>query len=191
VCTGWQNVFNFATLKLKPMDELLDLLKYTVPALVVFVACFFILKKFMDNEYRKQMLELRKANQNYTTPLRLQAYERMVLFLERVSLNNLVSRVQKRGMSAKQLQSDLIITVRTEFEHNLSQQIYVSQTSWDSVKLAKEEVIKVINIAATQVKDDAIGAELAQKIFEILIKLESSPTQMAITTIKKEVRQLF
>ena len=173
------------------MEELLDLLKYTVPALVVFVACFFILKKFMDNEYRKQLLELRKANQNYTTPLRLQAYERMILFLERVSLNNLVSRVQKRGMSAKQFQSDLIVTVRTEFEHNLSQQIYVSQAAWDTVKLAKEEVIKVINVSATQVKDDATSAELSQKIFEILLKLEVSPTQMAISTIKKEVRQLF
>lgn len=173
------------------MEELLDLLKYTVPALVVFVACFFILKKFMDNEYRKQLLELRKANQNYTTPLRLQAYERMVLFLERVSLNNLVSRVQKRGMSAKQFQSDLIVTVRTEFEHNLSQQIYVSQTAWETVKLAKEEVIKVINVSATQVRDDATSAELSQKIFEILLKLEVSPTQMAISTIKKEVRQLF
>ena len=133
----------------------------------------------------------RKANQNYTTPLRLQAYERMILFLERVSLNNLVSRVQKRGMSAKQFQSDLIITVRTEFEHNLSQQIYVSQAAWDTVKLAKEEVIKVINVSATQVKDDATSAELSQKIFEILLKLEVSPTQMAISTIKKEVRQLF
>ncbi|MGE0561764.1 MAG: hypothetical protein AB7O47_08105 [Flavobacteriales bacterium] len=173
------------------MEELLDLLKYTVPALVVFVACFFILKKFMDNEYRKQLLELRKANQNYTTPLRLQAYERMILFLERVSINNLVSRVQKRGMSAKQFQSDLIITVRTEFEHNLSQQIYVSSTAWETVKLAKEEVIKIINVSATQVRDDATSAELSQKIFEILLKLEVSPTQMAISTIKKEVRQLF
>jgi hypothetical protein len=173
------------------MDELLDLLKYTVPALVVFVACFFILKKFMDNEYRKQMLELRKANQNYTTPLRLQAYERMLLFMERVSLNNLVSRVLKQGMTARQLQSDLIVTVRAEYEHNLTQQIYVSANSWDAVKLAKEEVIKIINIAATQVAPDAKGAELSQKIFEILMKLEVSPTQVAINQIKKEVRQLF
>jgi hypothetical protein len=173
------------------MDELLDLLKYTVPALVVFVACFFILKKFMDNEYRKQMLELRKANQNYTTPLRLQAYERMLLFMERVSLNNLVSRVLKQGMTARQLQSDLIVTVRAEYEHNLTQQIYVSANSWDAVKLAKEEVIKIINIAATQVAPDAKGAELSQKIFEILMKLEVSPTQVAINQIKKEVRHLF
>jgi hypothetical protein len=183
----------FLTLQTKNiiMDEFLDLLKYTVPALVVFVACFFILKKFMDNEYRKQMLELRKANQNYTTPLRLQAYERMILFLERVSLNNLVSRVSKPGISARQLQSDLIITIRTEFEHNLTQQIYVSSAAWDTVKLAKEEVIKVINIAATQVKDDAKGVELSQKIFELLMKLEASPTSIAIATIKKEARQFF
>lgn len=173
------------------MEDFLELLKYTVPALVVFISCFLILKKFMDNEYRKQMLELRKSNQNYTTPLRLQAYERMVLFLERVSLNNLVSRVSKPGISSRQLQSDLIFTIRTEFEHNLTQQIYVSSSAWETVKLAKEEIIKVINIAATQVNDDAKGVELSQKIFELLIKLETSPTNIAIATLKKEVRQFF
>lgn len=173
------------------MEDFLEILKYTVPALVVFGATFLILKKFMDNEYRKQMLDLRKANQKIATPLRLQAYERLILFLERVSLNNMVSRVHKHGMSAKLLQSSLIQTVRSEYEHNITQQVYVSSTTWDTVKIAKEEVIKIINIAATQVKDDATGMELSQKIFEIIMKLEASPTQLAVNQLKKEIRQLF
>lgn len=173
------------------METLLEILKYTVPAFIVFISCFFILKKFMDNEYRKQMLELRKANQNYTTPLRLQAYERLILFLERVSLNNLMARVRQPNMSAKQFQSDLITTIRVEFEHNLSQQIYISTTVWDTVKIGKEEIIKVINISASQVSSEATAVELSQKIMEILFKLEISPTQLAINQIKKEVRQLF
>lgn len=173
------------------MDTFLELLKYTVPSLIMFVATYLILKKFMDNEYRKQMLELRKANQKIATPLRLQAYERLILFLERVSLNNIVSRVNRQGMDAKLLQSSLIQTIRTEFEHNISQQVYVSATIWDTTKIAKEEVIKIINIAATQLPPNATNAELSKKIFDIVLKLESSPTQIAINQVKKEIRQLF
>lgn len=173
------------------METFLELLKYVVPAFIMFLATYLILKKFMDNEYRKQMLELRKANQKIATPLRLQAYERLVLFLERISLNNMVARVQKPGMNAKLLHSSLIITVKAEYEHNISQQIYVSATAWDTIKISKEEVIKVINIAFSQMKEDASGAELSKQIFEILMKLEASPTQIASMQIKKEVRQLF
>ena len=173
------------------MDTFLELLKYTVPSLIMFAATYLILKKFMDNEYRKQMLELRKANQKIATPLRLQAYERLILFLERVSINNLVSRVNRQGMDAKLLHSSLIQTVRTEFEHNISQQVYVSGTIWDRTKLAKEEVIQIINMAFSKMPKDANGAQLSKQIFEILMKLESTPTQVAINQVKKEVRQLF
>lgn len=173
------------------MNELFEIAKYSIPALVVFVATFLILKKFMDNEYRKQLLEIRKSNSNYTTPLRMQAYERMLLFMERISLNNLVSRVAVQGMTARQLQSDLIVTIRAEYEHNLTQQLYVSSEIWDSIKLTKEKVIKIINIATVQVGSDATGSELSKKVFEILLSLESSPTQVAINQIKKEVSQYF
>ena len=82
-------------------------------------------------------------------------------------------------------------TMRAEYEHNLTQQIYVSSGVWDSIKLAKEEVIKIINIATVQVGSDATGSELSKKVFEILLSLESSPTQVAINQIKKEVSQYF
>jgi len=173
------------------MDEIIELLKYTVPSLVVFVATYFIMKKFMDNEYRKQMVELRKGSQKVVTPLRLQASERLVLFLERISLNNLVARVNRSGMDAKWLQTSLIQTVRHEFEHNLTQQLYISGTTWETIRTSKEEIIKVINIAASQVPKDATSLELAQKIFEIMTKLENSPTQHALDVVKKEVRQFF
>lgn len=173
------------------MDSVLELLKYTVPALVVFVAAFLIMKKFMDNEYRKQMLELRKANQKIATPLRLQAYERLTLFVERVALNNLVARVHKQGMSAKLLQAELVRTIRMEYEHNLTQQVYVSGNVWQTVKLVKEEIIKIINLSAAQMPDNASGAQLSTHIFETLMKLETPPTNIASDQIKKEIRQLF
>ena len=173
------------------MEEVLDIAKYVVPSLVVFVATYFVMKKFTDNEYRKLMLEMRRGNQKMITPLRLQSYERLVLFLERVSPNNLVMRVHKQGMSAKLLQAELVKTIKQEYEHNLTQQIYISSSGWEGVRTAKEEVIKVINIAGTQMKDNATGVELGQKIFEIMMQLENSPTRIAINMLKKEIKQFY
>lgn len=173
------------------MQEVLDIAKYILPSLVVLVATLLIIKKFMDAEQRKQLYEVRKENQKATTPLRLQAYERIVLFLERISPENLVLRVHKPGMSAKLLQANLIITIKTEFEHNVAQQIYISSSSWEVVKKVKEDIIRAINIAADNLDDNATGVELGQKLFEVMSKLEKSPTHVAIGILKNEIRQLF
>lgn len=173
------------------MEDFLDILKYTIPAFIVFLATYFVMKKFMDVEYRKQMLAMRKEGQKTITPLRLQAFERVILFLERIAPNNLVLRVHKPGMSAKLLQVELLKAINDEFNHNLTQQIYISSSSWESVKKAKDEVVKVINIAGTQMSDTSTGSNLGQKIFEIMMKLEKSPTQIAIHILKNEIRQLF
>jgi len=173
------------------MDTVLELLKYILPSFITFGATYFVLKKFLDNEHRKQLLLLRKETQNDTTPLRLQAFERLVLFLERISLDKLVLRVHKPGMSAKLLQAELNRNINEEFNHNLAQQIYMSTTTWEIIRKAKDESLKAIAIASTQVPPNANGMDLAQKIFEIMSKLEGSPTQVAINQIKKEIRQLF
>lgn len=173
------------------MESLLEMLKYVMPSLVVFATAYFLIQKFMDNEYRKQLLLVRKENINITTPLRLQAYERLILLLERISLNNLIVRVHQPGMSAKLLKDVLNQSVQTEFEHNIAQQVYISSTSWAHVRKTKDDIVKIINLAATQMNDKSTGADLGKKIGEILIKMEVSPSHATITILKKEVRQLF
>jgi hypothetical protein len=173
------------------METFLEILKYVLPSFVVFGATYFVMNKFLDTEHRKQMVQLRQENQKITTPLRLQAYERLVLFLERISMDKLVLRVSKPGMSSKLLQTDLIRTIQQEFEHNLTQQLYTSNTAWDTVKKAKDESMKIINLAGAQMKPDSNAVELGQKIFEIMTKLDKSPSQIAILILKKEIRQLF
>jgi len=173
------------------METFLELLKYILPSFITFGATYFVMNKFLDTEHRKQLLLLRQENQKITTPLRLQAYERLVLYLERIAMDKIVLRISKPEMSAKLLQSNLMRTIQQEFDHNLTQQLYTSNTSWETVKKAKDESLKVIKIAGTQMKPDAIGAELGQKIFEIMMKLDKSPSQIAILILKKEIRQLF
>lgn len=173
------------------MEDILDIFKYILPSVVTFLAAYNIIKAFLDREYKNKLMDLRMQNQSTITPIRLQAYERMTLFLERISLTQLVSRVHKSGMSARLLQSEMVKTIRAEFEHNLSQQIYITQQTWNSVKTAKEETIRAINIASTKVPDDASGLDLINVIFELVTKVEKLPTDIALEQLKLEAKQTF
>jgi hypothetical protein len=173
------------------MEDFLDILKYILPSGIVFATAFFLLRSFLENENRKKMLDMKITQQNSTLPVRLQAYERIILLLERISPGSLVMRVTQPGMTAFQLQTALIQNVRDEFEHNVAQQIYISPTAWDLTKNAKEETIKLINIAASKLKDTATALDLGSVIFELSAQTDKLPVSNAIDYIKKEVRQLF
>jgi hypothetical protein len=133
----------------------------------------------------------KRESQGLTTPIRLQAYERLTLFLERITPGNLISRVHKSGMSAKLLQAELLKAIRTEYEHNLAQQIYISPGAWELIKNAKEETIKLINTAAINVSDEASGVDLGKLVLEVSMSIEKMPTQIALDYLKQESRQLF
>lgn len=126
-----------------------------------------------------------------TIPVRLQAYERVILFLERTSLQNLILRTQKQGMSARTLQALMVQTIRSEFDHNITQQVYISNNAWSIVKRTKEENIKFINATAAKMKDDASSNDLAMNLLKIIANAENTPNDVAVELIKKEVRRLF
>src|SRR5687767_3540051 len=101
---------------------IMDVIKFTIPAALVVAAIYVLLKRFFENEERKRYYELRNNTQKTVLPIRLQAYERLALLLERLSVNNLILRVKKPGMSAADLMGALLQEIRAEFDHNLSQQ---------------------------------------------------------------------
>ena len=173
------------------MQELYEILKYTLPSIIVFVAVFFVLKKFLDNEYRKSVFDLRKSNLKLITPIRLQAYERSALFLERIGMENLITRVTQPKMSAEQLHVTLITSIRSEYEHNLSQQIYMSSDAWDAVKGAREETVKIIHTAMAAIKAQGAAIDLTTSIFTLLESVDVPPNRKAIEILKIEVRRLF
>jgi len=173
------------------MDPFIELLKIIIPAIIVFLTSFYMIKNFLDNEAKKRLMELKNSSKDLLTPIRLQAYERVVLFLERISPNSLVIRVNRPTLTSRQLHSELIIAIRTEFEHNLSQQIYMSSGAWDMVKNAKEEITKLVNLVSMKVPESAPSNELAQLLLEATSRLSKLPTAMAIEYIKKEIGQNF
>ena len=174
------------------MDAFFEILRIILPATAVFVAAYLIVKGFLDNEQKRREQEYRRGSQATITPLRLQAYERVVILLERTNPNTLVVRVNKQGFTSHQLHLELIKTIKGEYEHNLSQQIYMSYGAWELVKNAKEEIIKLINISATKVPHDAPGNDLAMMILNVTANLgKKLPNEVAIDYIKKEVSQTF
>jgi hypothetical protein len=173
------------------LSILFDILKFLLPSVFVFAAGYFTVKKFLDTESKRRLAEIRLAHQNVVTPMRLQAYERMSIFLERINPNVLITRTYKSGMSSRLLQSELTKMIRTEFEHNLSQQIYMSNHSWEMVKTAKEEITKLVNISSSKLPATATGVELSQTILQISQQIEKLPTQVALEYIKKEIGQIF
>ena len=173
------------------MNDFLEIIKLTIPGLLVLAATVFLVKKHLENSQRDKVLELKTNAQKEILPRRLQAYERMVLFLERISPNSLIMRVHKAGMSAKLLQAELTKAIRDEYEHNLAQQVYISPESWNKAKTAKEEMIQLINISVSKVNEDSTGIELAQKIFEMATALGTLPTESAILYLKKEIQKYF
>ena len=122
----------------------------------------------------------------HALPLRLQAYERLALFTERISPGALVLRLHKSSMSSGSLHSALISTIREEFGHNVTQQIYVSDKAWSKVMKAKEETIRLINLSYEQTGNVNSGTELSRKIFENTAKLSHTPSQEAMQAIKEE-----
>ncbi|MBC7382540.1 MAG: hypothetical protein H7296_06020 [Bacteroidia bacterium] len=169
----------------------LEITKYLIPALIVFVITYYQFKIFFDTEYQKRMIDLKSEQGKTMQPLRLQAYERCVLLMERMSPESLVIRIHKPGISASQLKMELIAAINSEFNHNLSQQLYISAQVWQVIRVVKEEMVNLINTAYSDLGPNAVGLDLSKAIFEELIKIEIIPTHKALTFLKKEFDLIF
>lgn len=173
------------------MEIISDILKITIPALIVFLTAWLVLRSMMKNEQEKRRQELILQGSRTVTPIRLQAYERIVLFLERISLESLLVRVSSPGATAAQLHSALLSTIRSEFEHNLSQQIYMSPQAWEVVRNARSNLIKIINSTYEKMQPQATGMELSKSLLESVMEMDVEPTRAAIDFIKAEVGRMI
>jgi hypothetical protein len=173
------------------MEALADILKITIPALIVFLTPYFLLRNMIRNDQDKRRQELILQNSRTVTPIKLQAYERIVLFLERISLESMLLRVSTSEMTATQLHSVLLTAIRSEFEHNLSQQIYMSQQAWEVARNARSNMIKIINSEAEKMAPDSTGIALSKQLLERIMELDKEPTRVAIEFIKAEVGRML
>ena len=168
------------------LDTLLEILKLTIPGLIVFITVYFVLRQFLANQYQSRLIELKKEQQGITLPLRLQAYERLTLLCERITIPSLIIRLRKDAMMAKDLQLSLMVAIQQEFEHNLSQQLYVSPELWEIVCIAKDETVNTLNRVLIQMDENASGLDFSRELFAHLANQKVLPLDKALLAIKKE-----
>ncbi|WP_067034549.1 hypothetical protein [Allomuricauda sp. CP2A] len=169
-------------------DDILQLFAYLLPAVVTGAIAFYFFRLHTRNEDGRRRFLLHKDSQKETLPVRLQAYERMALFLERIAINSLVVRVAPKGKDKRDYENLLIKQVETEFEHNLSQQIYMSEECWNIIKAAKNATIQIIRSAGMSETDspDKLREDILNQTME-----KQSPSNTALAFVKKEVSELW
>ena len=173
------------------MEFLIDFLKIVAPACIVLTGMFLVIKTLITKDLNKNIIEVKSKSVEVVLPIRLQAYERMCLFLERISPNNLIIRVNLRATTATELHQMLLFEIREEYNHNLSQQLYMSTQVWSSIRAAMEEIIININHAASTIDPEAKSVELAKAIFETVMQNKSDPTGYALQLVKDEIATIF
>ncbi|MBL7754523.1 MAG: hypothetical protein JNM44_08600 [Chitinophagaceae bacterium] len=174
------------------LQQILEILKYVLPAVVVLVAAYLIVNKFLVGEMQQKQLALFGQHAQYTIQVRLQAYERLTIFVERMHPTNLISRHYIREMSAQDVQLAMVRAIRDEYEHNLSQQIYVSREVWQTVKAVMEQEITMLNRIGSNFAMGAPSADFVKALSEYVVNTESTmPTAIALETIDREAKKLL
>lgn len=166
-----------------------ELLKYVI----LFGGVFYLLRYYLEKTEKPAPVQPIRENGNSSVilPLRLQAYERFVLFLERIHPSNLVMRLNNQELTASQLQSLVVRTIREEFDYNLSQQLYISPGLWDLIRNAKEESIAMVNQATSELPENAMSGDLVKSIFSLALSRGKLPVEAALDEIKRELQRSF
>ena len=155
-----------------------------VSAMAVIIAVISLLRRPQQN-----IIQPDKIN---TTPLRLQAYERLVLLTERIALPNLISRLNQPGISALEMKIILTENIKHEFEYNSTQQLYVNQSGWNAVSNLKEQNIMLINRVAASLPLNASAADLNKKIMElVLAQPDGALHDLVLKELNHEAKKLM
>jgi hypothetical protein len=188
------------------METLITVLIDAIPLLIIAGLVLYIFHEYMRfvNERDKRLAILNSKIESPTSPsdtpvpssdfavkLRLQAAERFVLYLERIEPGRLVMRSHHNGMSAKMLQNEMLKSIREEFDHNLSQQIYISENAWNLIKGAKDEMTKFITATGEGMKPDATSIDFSRKMFQAASNVEKLPGDVALEYLRHETNGLF
>ncbi|HKK75675.1 MAG TPA: hypothetical protein VJ953_11430 [Saprospiraceae bacterium] len=173
------------------LATLLEIIKITVPALVVFLTVKYLMQGYLNKEYQLKALDIEKKRNENTLPLKLQAYERLSLFCERISVPTLLFRVKEEGMSARQLRLQMLLAIQQEYEHNITQQVYVSAQLWEIIQIARDDSVNTISIAMESIESQASAQELTQALFRILEQRGGTAVDKALLAIKKEAGVLL
>jgi hypothetical protein len=169
--------------------DILGLLLYCIPALVTGAIAFLFFKEHIENENNRREFIIKKDLQKDSLPMRLQAYERLSLYLERIKPSKLLLRVTPTSSNKEDYESLLIANIEQEFDHNLAQQIYVTDQCWNIASTAKNATIQMIRKATLSDKVD--NADKLREVILTDMMDRRSPSDAALSFIKEEVSDIW
>jgi hypothetical protein len=168
-------------------DTIFILCLIVLPALLVFFTAQYMMKQHITNSVQLVKTEILKTNLNTFTPLKLQAYERIALFLERTSIPALIQSYAQAGQSAPGFAAAATHAIKEEYSYNVSQQIYVSSQMWTLVKAIKEQHLQLLQNITTSLPAEATAADLSQKLIEFLQSMDVQPQDRGMEFMKNEI----
>ncbi|MEJ2905396.1 DUF7935 family protein [Pedobacter panaciterrae] len=150
------------------------------------------LRRYLDTKHvEAKPSDPKKDEHLQILPLRLQAYERLIVFVDRINPANLLIRVHQQGISVVDLQSVLLNEIRSEYQHNVAQQLYVSAQTWDVVRKLKDDTLTMVSNAARGLPVDSAGVDLSRKILQHMTDMSDNPYDLTLDLIKKDIHLLF
>lgn len=176
---------------MKIWEIILGIIQATVPALIVFLTVYYLFKEFLKNQRQLHLIQDRKEARSEVLPLRMQAYERLALFCERIKVPNLAYRLEADSVAAADMRMAMLITIQQEMEHNLSQQVYVSKSLWKLIVIAQNNTITFINTVFENMPKDATAADFRLALFISLETIGEHPMDTALLGIKKEIGNIL
>ncbi|MVN23212.1 DUF7935 family protein [Mucilaginibacter arboris] len=172
-------------------NYLFDIVKLTVSGLLVLFAAFYIAKPYLQRFENQQLIKLKQAANQQTLSLRLQAYERLTLFIDRTNPVNLLVRLNNHTFSAGELHYLILTEIRNEYQHNITQQIYVGDASWEIVNRVKNDTVSLMNSAVKALPPQATGLDFGKLVLEQIGRMENNPYELAAAIIRDEAAQLL
>lgn len=170
---------------------IIDLLVLAAGIFGALMAFYYIVKNDIQRFFDLKTLELNKESSVQLLPLRLQAHERLIIFIDRINPANLLVRIHQQGIEIATLQAGILNEIRSEYQHNVAQQLYVSNSSWNVIRKLKDDTIAMMNNAVQGLPKDANGVELSKAILQHMATISENPYDLTIELIKKDIQKLF
>jgi hypothetical protein len=170
---------------------MIEILKYCIPALCVLLATWLVMRQFYKAEADKRLWELKRLSQKEISPLRLRAYERLALLLDRTTPEHMLLELNLGEMTVLQVQQHLIRTIRMEYEHNMSQQVYVTAEVWAMIQNAKEQTVAFVNSMVQQLPPESTALDYAKVMITAYSSNGDTPNELALQALKKEAQTLL
>lgn len=163
----------------------------TVAGVLTVSVGYYLIKSDIEKYFRLRFASAKKDERTQLFSLRLQAHERLIVFVERINPSNLFLRLYVPGISIQELQSLVLNEIRSEYQHNITQQLYVSERIWNVVRKLKDDTLAMVNHAVQGLIEPATGKDLSKKVLQHMAEIADNPYDLTLDLIKKDIHQLL